>query len=36
MWNVLVEEGVDLLNVDDLRGATQRDWKSWKGWWEPS
>lgn len=35
IWKVLVEEGVDLLNVDDLRAATKRDWGSWKGWWRP-
>ncbi|OBR05436.1 hypothetical protein CH63R_12139 [Colletotrichum higginsianum IMI 349063] len=26
IWQVLVEEGVDLLNVDDLEGATRRGW----------
>lgn len=31
VWDTLVSEGVDLLNVDDLRGATQRDWS--KGGW---
>ncbi|GME44645.1 hypothetical protein GTA08_BOTSDO04387 [Neofusicoccum parvum] len=34
MWEVLVEEGVDFLNVDDLQAATSWDWnarrhKSW-------
>ena len=33
VWKVLVEEGVDLLNVDDLKGATERDWDVKKGWW---
>ena len=33
IWQVLVDEGVDLLNVDDLKGATERDWKSRRGWW---
>ena len=33
VWQVLVDEGVDLLNVDDLKGATQSDWGKWKGWW---
>ena len=33
IWQILVEEGVDLLNVDDLKSATQRDWGNWKGWW---
>lgn len=32
VWEVLVDEGIDLLNVDDLKGATQRDWSKWKGW----
>lgn len=26
VWDVLVTEGVGLLNVDDLEGATKRDW----------
>ena len=26
VWEVLVEEGVDYLNVDDLQGATQGNW----------
>jgi hypothetical protein len=26
LWEVLVQEGVDMLNVDDLDGATRRDW----------
>lgn len=31
VWEILVQEGVDYLNVDDLRGATKKDWskKSW-------
>ncbi|KAL8822836.1 MAG: hypothetical protein Q9191_006438 [Dirinaria sp. TL-2023a] len=33
VWNVLVREGVDLLNVDDLTGATKKDWGTWRGWW---
>lgn len=33
VWDVLVNEGVDLLNVDDLKGATEKDWKKSKGWW---
>lgn len=28
VWTTLVEEGVDVLNVDDLRGATVEDWKT--------
>lgn len=35
VWQVLVEEGVDLLNVDDLGGAARRDWGKWRGWWRP-
>ncbi|MCJ1265232.1 Altered inheritance of mitochondria protein 6 [Lobaria immixta] len=30
VWDVLVQEGVDLLNVDDLKGATDRDWSQTK------
>ena len=26
VWAILVEEGVDLLNVDDITSATRRDW----------
>ncbi len=33
VWDVLVKEGVDLLNVDDLKGATKRDWMKHSGWW---
>jgi len=29
VWHVLVREGVDLLNVDDLSGATKKDWRGW-------
>lgn len=32
VWDVLVREGVDLLNVDDLKGATKRDWRQTKDW----
>ena len=34
VWDVLVKEGVDLLNVDDLKGATRRNWKRHHGWWK--
>ena len=34
VWDVLVREGVDLLNVDDLRGATRRNWNRHHGWWK--
>ncbi len=33
VWEVLVKEGVDLLNVDDLKGATERDWRRPHPWW---
>lgn len=33
VWDVLVKEGVDLLNVDDLKGATKTNWGSKAGWW---
>lgn len=32
VWKVLVREGVDVLNVDDLHGATKVDWNS-RSWW---
>lgn len=32
VWDVLVREGVDLLNVDDLKGATGRDWSKYYRW----
>lgn len=32
VWRVLVREGVDVLNVDDLHGATKVDWTS-RSWW---
>jgi hypothetical protein len=32
VWRVLVREGVDMLNVDDLRAASRVDWRE-KGWW---
>ena len=34
VWDVLVKEGVDLLNVDDLKGATRRNWGHHRGWWK--
>ena len=31
IWKILVEEGADVLNVDDLRSAKMADWsKSWR------
>ena len=32
VWRILVREGVDILNVDDLYGATRQDWRS-RSWW---
>jgi rRNA biogenesis protein RRP5 len=29
IWNVLLEEGADFLNVDDLKAATQGTWGKW-------
>jgi hypothetical protein len=26
LWQILVEEGIDMLNVDDLNAATRQDW----------
>lgn len=33
VWEVLVREGVDILNVDDLNAAAKRDWTKPSGWW---
>ncbi len=33
VWDVLVKEGVDLLNVDDLSAAAKRDWGLRRPWW---
>ena len=32
IWHILYREGVDVLSVDDLVGATRRDWRKKKGW----
>jgi hypothetical protein len=34
IWNVFIHEGVDVINTDDLRGATREVWtdRSWL-WW---
>ncbi|KAI2855451.1 Carboxylesterase family protein [Aspergillus niger] len=32
VWHVLVREGVDLINVDDLREATRQDWRKHRSW----
>lgn len=36
VWEVLVQEGLDLLNVDDLKGASRLDWRMKKPWWARS
>lgn len=28
IWDVLVKEGVGMLNVDDLEGASRRNWEA--------
>ncbi|KAH8429570.1 uncharacterized protein LDX57_007238 [Aspergillus melleus] len=34
IWSVLVREGVDILNVDDLQSATKKDWRpKFSDWW---
>ncbi|KAL4909284.1 hypothetical protein BDW74DRAFT_174489 [Aspergillus multicolor] len=34
VWRVLAREGADMLNVDDLVSATQKDWApSFSDWW---
>lgn len=34
VWHVLMKEGADMLNVDDLRSASRLDWRRWKHeWW---
>ena len=39
LWKILVEEGADILNVDDLKGAVDEDWsragrgKHSTAWW---
>jgi hypothetical protein len=35
VWNVLVHEGVDVINTDDLKGVTRQVWRdtSWWRWW---
>ena len=32
VWDVLVKEGVDMLNVDDLKGVSKQDWDKRHGW----
>lgn len=34
IWDFLVKEGLDLLNVDDLEAATRRDWSKTPQWWK--
>ena len=34
VWHVLMKEGADVLNVDDLRSASRLDWRKWRHeWW---
>jgi hypothetical protein len=33
VWHVLVQEGVGMLNADDLEGAAIEDWRRWKHEW---
>lgn len=34
IWHILVQEGVGMLNADDLQGAATEDWRRWKHeWW---
>ncbi|OJK01395.1 hypothetical protein ASPACDRAFT_51268 [Aspergillus aculeatus ATCC 16872] len=32
VWHVLVREGVDLINVDDLYESTRQDWRKHRSW----
>ena len=33
VWHVLVREGADMLNADDLKAATRQDWKRFRQEW---
>lgn len=34
IWHILVREGADMLNADDLRAASRQDWRMWRHeWW---
>jgi len=33
VWHVLMKEGADVLNVDDLRSAARLDWRKWRHEW---
>lgn len=33
IWHVLVHEGVDVIDIDDLRGVTKLDWRA-RRWWK--
>lgn len=34
IWSVVIQEGVDILNVDDLEGATKKEWiPPFVPWW---
>ncbi|KAH8705425.1 PLC-like phosphodiesterase [Talaromyces proteolyticus] len=32
VWHILVREGVDLINAEDLREATRQDWRKHRSW----
>jgi len=34
VWHVLMKEGADVLNADDLKSAARMDWRKWRhDWW---
>lgn len=34
LWHILVREGADMLNADDLKAAARQDWRRWRhDWW---
>lgn len=34
IWHILVREGADMLNADDLQAASTQDWRRWRHeWW---
>ena len=35
VWNTLLKEAVDILNVDDLKGAGTEAWGKRSKWWKP-
>lgn len=36
VWDVLEREGVGMLNVDDLKAASKKDWVAWEAYDVPS